>query len=57
MIDCGTVTAPGDAPAPAAEEERSVLGVPVPRFVPTGRDIRDAAATVGNAITSIPDHF
>ena len=45
------------APARAVEEDRSILGVPVPRFVPTGRDIRDAAATVGNAITSIPDHF
>jgi hypothetical protein len=46
--------AAAQAPAAAQEEERSLLGIPVPKFVPSGRDFRDAAATITDAVTSLP---
>ena len=44
-------------PAADADEDRSLLGIPVPKFVPSGRDIRDAASSITDAVTSLPSRF
>lgn len=45
-------------PRASAEEQTQVLGVPVPEFVPqAGRRIRDAAGSVADAVSGLPDLF
>ena len=49
---------PADAgPVEPGAEERSVLGIPVPGFVPTGRDIKSGFDSIGDAVMSLPKRF
>jgi hypothetical protein len=60
-----------DAPAPAQRvasartpaadtaeaQERSLLGIPVPGFVPSGNDIKSGFDSIGDAVMSLPKRF
>ncbi len=52
--------APGRGPAqpPSPVEDRAeIFGLPLPGFIPTGRQIREAAGTIVDAVASLPDRF
>lgn len=50
-----TARPPVQATPQAAPEESRILGVPVPGFVPSGREIKDTLAGWGEAVLSIAD--
>lgn len=49
---------PSTADAAATDaQERSLLGIPVPGFVPSGNDIKSGFDSIGDAVMSLPKRF
>ncbi|WP_375461868.1 hypothetical protein [uncultured Enterovirga sp.] len=49
--------AAASAPEQPAPERAEIFGMPLPGFVPTGRQIREAAGSVADAVVNLPDRF
>lgn len=57
----GSATSPAPAatriPAEPVPERAQIFGVPLPGFVPTGREIREAAGSLADAVVNLPERF